>query len=181
MKPWQSMKFWRVAGGAVLVVSLAGCAHQGADVPVPAPAGVTAAAAPIAQPAVQGTVNIRERIALPPDAVVTVTLSDASLADAPSRVIAQKAIRTEGKQAPFTFVLPFNPSDIQPNARIIVSAAITHNGQLMFITDTIQEVINRGAGTQANLLLVPVTSVAIETAPMKTSGAAAISGAETIQ
>lgn len=181
MKPWQSMKFWRVAGGAVLVVSLAGCAHQGADVPVPAPAGVTAAAAPIALPAVQGTVNIRERIALPPDAVVTVTLSDASLADAPSRVIAQKAIRTEGKQAPFTFVLPFNPSDIQPNARIIVSAAITHNGQLMFITDTIQEVINRGAGTQANLLLVPVTSVAIETAPMKTSGAAAISGAETIQ
>ncbi|WP_145566771.1 YbaY family lipoprotein [Yersinia aleksiciae] len=181
MKPWQSMKFWRVAGGAVLVVSLAGCAHQGADVPVPAPAGVTAAAAPIALPAVQGTVNIRERIALPPDAVVTVTLSDASLADAPSRVIAQKAIRTEGKQAPFTFVLPFNPSDIQPNARIIVSAAITHNGQLMFITDTIQEVINRGAGTQANLLLVPVTSVAIEAAPMKTSGAAAISGAETIQ
>lgn len=178
MKPWQSMTFWQVAGGAALVVSLAGCAHQGADVPVPAPAGVTAAA-PIAQPAVQGTVNIRERIALPPDAVVTVTLSDASLADAPSRVIAQKAVRTEGKQAPFTFTLPFNPSDIQPNARIIVSAAITHNGQLMFITDTIQEVINRGAGTQANLLLIPVTSVAIETAPATTSGAATISGATT--
>ncbi|CNK26726.1 putative lipoprotein [Yersinia mollaretii] len=174
MEPWQSMKFWQIAGGAVLMVSLAGCAHQGADVPTSAPAGVTTAVAPIAQPAVQGTVNIRERIALPPDAVVTVTLSDASLADAPSRVIAQKAVRTEGKQAPFTFTLPFNPSDIQPNARIIVSAAITHNGQLMFITDTIQEVINRGAGTQANLLLVPVTSVAIETAPTTTSGAATI-------
>lgn len=174
MELWQSMKFWQIAGGAVLMVSLAGCTHQGADVPTPAPAGVTSAVAPIAQPAVQGTVNIRERIALPPDAVVTVTLSDASLADAPSRVIAQKAVRTEGKQAPFTFTLPFNPSDIQPNARIIVSAAITHNGQLMFITDTIQEVINRGAGTQANLLLVPVTSVAIETAPTTTLGAATI-------
>ena len=177
MKPWQSIKFWQIAGGAALVVSLAGCAHKGADVPVPAPAGVTAAATPIAQPAVKGTVNIRERIALPPDAVVTVTLSDASLADAPSRVIAQKAIRTEGKQAPFTFALPFNPADIQPNARIIVSAAITRNGQLLFITDTIAEVINRGTGTQANLLLVPATSVAIETTP---GGPATIQGAPTV-
>ncbi|MDN0118504.1 YbaY family lipoprotein [Yersinia frederiksenii] len=176
MKPWQSIKLWQIASGAALVVSLAGCAHQGTDVPVPAPAGTTTAAAPIAQPAVQGTVNIRERIALPPDSVVTVTLSDASLADAPTRIIAQKAIRTEGKQAPFTFALPFNPAEIQPNARIIVSAAITHNGQLMFITDTIQEVINNGTGTQANLLLVPVTSVAIETAPTATT-----SGTGTIQ
>lgn len=106
-----------------------------------------------------------KRVALPPDAVVTVTLSDISLADAPSRVIAQKAVRTEGKQAPFTYSLPFNPSDIQPNARVIVSAAITRNGQLLFITDTIQEVINRGAGTQADLLLVPVPSVALEIVP----------------
>ncbi|MDA5544461.1 MULTISPECIES: YbaY family lipoprotein [Yersinia] len=167
MKPWQLIKFWQIVGGAALVVSLAGCAHKGADVPVPASAGATAA--PIAQPAVQGTVNIRERIALPPDAIVTVTLSDASLADAPTRVISQKAIRTEGKQAPFSFTLPFNPTEIQPNARIIVSAAITRNGQLLFITDTIQEVINNGTGTQANLLLVPVTSVAIETAPTATT------------
>ncbi|MFL4557801.1 YbaY family lipoprotein [Yersinia kristensenii] len=167
MKPWQSKKFWQTVGGAALVASLAGCAHKGADVPVPAPAGATTA--PIAQPAVQGTVNIRERIALPPDAIVTVTLSDASLADAPTRVIAQKAVRTEGKQAPFNFALPFNPAEIQPNARIIVSAAITRNGQLLFITDTIQEVINNGTGTQANLLLVPVTSVAIETAPTTTT------------
>ncbi len=42
---------------------------------------------------------------LPPDAVLTVTLSDASLADAPSGAVA-KAVRTEGKQAPFSFVLP---------------------------------------------------------------------------
>ncbi len=30
-----------------------------------------------------------------------------------------KAVRTEGKQAPFSFVLPFNPSDIQPNASVV--------------------------------------------------------------
>jgi putative lipoprotein len=113
---------------------------------------------------VTGSVNIRQRIALPPDAVLTVTLSDASLADAPSKVIAQRAVRTEGKQAPFNFVLPYNPADIQPNARIILSAAITVNGQMTFITDTIQEVVNRN-GTRADLVMVPVQGVAVQAAP----------------
>ncbi|MOA21896.1 hypothetical protein D3C78_1424140 [compost metagenome] len=73
-------------------------------------------------------------------------------------------MRTEGLQSPFRFTLPYNPADIQPNARIILSAAITVNGQLMFITDTIQEVINRN-GTQADLLLVPVQNVPVQVAP----------------
>lgn len=140
MKPWQPKALWQIVGGAALAVSLTGCAHQSAEAPVAAPISTATVAASVAQSTVHGTVNIRERVALPPDAVVTVTLSDISLADAPSRVIAQKAVRTEGKQAPFTYSLPFNPSDIQPNARVIVSAAITRNGQLLFITDTIQEV-----------------------------------------
>ncbi|MDR8340366.1 glycoprotein-polysaccharide metabolism protein, partial [Acinetobacter baumannii] len=105
------------------------------------------------QPSVTGTINIRQRIALPPDAVLTVTLSDASLADAPARVLSQKAVRTEGKQAPFNFALPYNPADIQPTARILLSAAITVNGQLMFIIDTVQTVINQG-GTHADLTLI---------------------------
>ncbi|MFP1452502.1 YbaY family lipoprotein [Escherichia coli] len=46
----------------------------------------------IQQPNVSGTVWIRQKVALPPDAVLTVTLSDASLADAPSKVLAQKAV-----------------------------------------------------------------------------------------
>lgn len=79
-------------------------------------------------------------------------------------MIAQRAIRTEGQQAPFNFTLPYNPSDIQPNARIILSAAVTVNGRLMFITDTIQEVVNRN-GTRADLLLVPVQGVLIQAAP----------------
>ena len=98
---------------------------------------------------------IRQKVALPPDAVLTVTLSDASLADAPSKVLSQKVTRTEGKQAPFSFALPYNPADIQPNARILLSAAVTINDKLVFITDTVQEVINHG-GTKVDLTLVPV-------------------------
>ena len=70
-------------------------------------------------------------------------------------MLAQKAVRTEGKQSPFSFVLPFNPADVQPNARILLSAAITVNDKLVFITDTVQPVINKG-GTKADLTLVPV-------------------------
>lgn len=92
------------------------------------------------------------------------TLSDASLADAPSKVVAQRAVRTEGKQAPFSFVLPYNPSDVQPNARILLSAAVTINGKLVFITDTVQEAINNG-GTKIDLNLVPVQQTEVPVAP----------------
>ncbi|MGP1082644.1 YbaY family lipoprotein [Serratia sp. CY58181] len=159
------MKLWQIVGGAAaLTITLAGCAQKSADVPTQAAGNPAAAQTQIQGPAVTGSVNIRQRIALPPDAVLTVTLSDASLADAPSKVIAQRAIRTEGQQAPFNFTLPYNPSDIQPNARIILSAAVTVNGRLMFITDTIQEVVNRN-GTRSDLLLVPVQGVPIQAAP----------------
>ncbi|NZC83408.1 YbaY family lipoprotein, partial [Escherichia coli] len=129
----------------------------------PDPYGIASLSSSQQQPNVSGTINIRQRVALPPDAVLTVTLSDASLADAPAHVLSQKAVRTEGKQAPFNFVLPYNQAQIQPNARILLSAAITVNGQLMFITDTVQTVINQG-GNQADLVLVPVQQTAVPVA-----------------
>ncbi|MEI9217369.1 YbaY family lipoprotein, partial [Pseudomonas aeruginosa] len=83
-------------------IALAACADKSADIQTPAPAANTSISATqqpaIQQPNVSGTVWIRQKVALPPDAVLTVTLSDASLADAPSKVLAQKAVRTEGKQ-----------------------------------------------------------------------------------
>ncbi len=135
--------------------------------PVPAadPNGInTLSQQSIQQPNVSGTIWIKQKVALPPDAVLTVTLSDASLADAPSKVVAQRAVRTEGKQAPFSFVLPYNPSDVQPNARILLSAAVTINGKLVFITDTVQEAINNG-GTKVDLNLVPVQQTEVPVAP----------------
>ena len=135
--------------------------------PVPAadPNGInTLSQQSIQQPNVSGTIWIKQKVALPPDAVLTVTLSDASLADAPSKVVAQRAVRTEGKQAPFSFVLPYNPSDVQPNARILLSAAVTINGKLVFITDTVQEAINNG-GTKIDLNLVPVQQTEVPVAP----------------
>lgn len=147
------MKLVHIVSGLAVAISLAACADKSADIQTPAPnpnMSITANQSTIQQPNVSGTVWIRQKVALPPDAVLTVTLSDASLADAPSKVLSQKAVRTEGKQAPFSFVLPFNPSDIQPNARILLSAAITVDNKLVFITDSVKPVINNG-GTKADL------------------------------
>lgn len=163
------MKIWQVMSGAALAAVLAGCAGSAKHVPVPTlGAPVAGQQAAIAQPNVSGAVYIRQKIALPPHSVLTVTLSDASLSDAPSKVLSQRVVRTEGKQAPFQFVLPFNPADIQPNARILLSAAITIDGKITFITDNVKPVLN-GSGSKAELILVPVPSVAMPTQPGATS------------
>lgn len=162
------MKFAYMFSALAVAATLTACANHHSNnsstqAAAPDPYGIATLSVAQQQPSVTGTINIRQRIALPPDAVLTVTLSDASLADAPARVLSQKAVRTEGKQAPFNFALPYNPANIQPNARILLSAAITVNGQLMFITDTVQTVINQG-GTHADLTLVPVQQTAVPVA-----------------
>lgn len=90
------MKLWQIVGGTALSLTLAGCA-QHHEAPAQQPP-VNTAASPdtgpaITGPNVSGSVFINQRVALPPDAVLTVTLSDASVADAPSRVISQKVAR----------------------------------------------------------------------------------------
>ncbi|WP_067705282.1 MULTISPECIES: YbaY family lipoprotein [unclassified Erwinia] len=157
------MKVLPILTGAALAVALSGCAQKGHDVPTATLASqVAGQQATLRQPNVSGSIYIRQRIALPPDAVLTVTLSDATVADAPSKVISQRVVRTDGKQAPFKFILPFNPSDIKPDARILLSAAITVNGKMMFITDSVKQAVNTG-GHKQDLVLVPVPSMALPT------------------
>ena len=156
------MKFWHVMSGAALAVALAGCADKSANIPVPTPGAELTGQPVIAQPNVSGSIYIRQKIALPPDAALTVTLSDASLANAPAKVLAQRVVRTEGKQAPFHYVLPFNPADVQPDARILLSAAITLDNKVIFMADSVKSAVNNG-GTKIDLTLVPATSVAMPT------------------
>lgn len=60
-------------------------------------------------------------------------------------------------------MLPYNPSDVQPNARILLSAAVTINDKLVFITDTVQEAVNKG-GTKIDLTTVPVQQTEVPVA-----------------
>ncbi len=108
------MKFAYMFSALAVAATLTACANHHSNnsstqAAAPDPYGIATLSVAQQQPSVTGTINIRQRIALPPDAVLTVTLSDASLADAPARVLSQKAVRTEGKQAPFNFALPYKP------------------------------------------------------------------------
>lgn len=90
---------------------------------------------------VAGTITYRERIALPENAVVEVTLQDVSLADAKARVLARQRFETNGAQVPFKFELPYTVSEIEQRHRYSVSARIEVDGRLRFITDTSNPVI----------------------------------------
>ncbi|OQQ10689.1 lipo-like protein [Vibrio splendidus] len=106
---------------------------------------------------VSGTVSYRERIALPENAVVTVTLEDISLADAPSTVIATQEFTTDGKQVPFAFELSYDNDKIKANHRYNMRASIHVDGKLRFTTDTIKSVITDVENTQqADLRLIGV-------------------------
>ncbi len=106
--------------------------------PLFAAGGVAAAPASL-----RGTVAYRERIALPPGATVTVRLIDVSLADAPSRTIAETTIRPRG-QVPVPFVLRYNDRDIRPRRSYALSAEIRDRDRLLFTTTTRYSVLTGG-------------------------------------
>ena len=126
---------------AIAVLALSGCASG--EAPAPANAAVT------------GTVIYRERILLAPPGVVTVTLSDVSLADAPAVVIATEVIPNVSAP-PIKFSLPYEPAKIIPNHTYAVSARIEVEGKLRFITDTRHAVITNGAPTTVDMIAVAV-------------------------
>ncbi|PFG45901.1 putative lipoprotein [Vibrio sp. ES.051] len=104
---------------------------------------------------ITGTVAYRERIALPPNAVVTVSLEDVSLADAPAKVLAKQTFETQGKQVPFSFELNYDSNEIKPNHRYSVRARIEVDSKLRFISDTHNAVITDQAQThQLDIRLV---------------------------
>jgi putative lipoprotein len=102
---------------------------------------------------VTGTVTYRERIALPPSAVVKVQLVDVSRADAPAVVLGEQLIRAEGRQVPFVFEIAYDPKRIEARFTYAVQARIEVDGQLRFINDQRYAVLTRGAGDRVKLLL----------------------------
>ncbi|VVN30287.1 YbaY family lipoprotein [Pseudomonas fluorescens] len=85
------------------------------------------------QASLDGEVFYLQRIALPPTAILSVSLQDISLADAPAKVIDEQRGQVQG-QVPLAFHLSYDPLKIEPNHRYSVSARIEVDGKLMFIT-----------------------------------------------
>lgn len=107
--------------------------------------GAFSTKAPEPEATVSGTVTYRERIALLPGSVVQVQLQDVSLADAPAIVLAETEIVTEGENVPLPFELTYNPDEITENHTYVVSARITQDGELRWVSDTHTPVITNDA------------------------------------
>ncbi|MFN4297002.1 MAG: YbaY family lipoprotein [Brevundimonas sp.] len=127
-----------------------------------APAGVVmalsaCATVPADRAEVTGTAAYRERILLPPGHVLTVRLEDVSLADAPSRTLAEQVTPLEGRGPPYAFSLAYDPADIRANHSYAVRAEIRDaDGRLRFTTDTRHSVITAGAPMSVDIMMVAV-------------------------
>lgn len=115
--------------------------------------GGAGAPAPEAGSIISGTVTYRERMALPPDAVVEVRLHDVSRQDAEAPLLAETVVRPEGRQVPLPFELRYDPARITPRGAYAVRATIRSGGRTLFTTDAVHRVITEGNPTKVDLLL----------------------------
>jgi uncharacterized lipoprotein YbaY/heat shock protein HslJ len=101
---------------------------------------------------ITGTASYRERMMLPPSAMLEVTLEDVTLADAPADIIARTEVQS-AKAPPYSFTLTYDPTRINPNHRYNVRAGITADGSLMFQSDAGYAVLGSGNVTHVDILL----------------------------
>ena len=114
--------------------------------------------------AIRGTAAYRERMALPPGAVLEVVLEEISRADAPATRIAEARIEVQG-QVPIAFVLPYDPARIAPHLTYAVRATLSRDGQVLFRTDAIHPVLTRGHDGTVELRLVRAAGAATPEPP----------------
>src|SRR5690606_6350101 len=106
------MKALRLVSVILTLVLLSACARK---LQADQPAGLNGL--------ITGTVAYRERIALPPDAKVIVSLEDVTRTDQGSTFVAQQVLRAKG-QVPLPFELRYLPKAIHGTHRYIVRAEI---------------------------------------------------------
>ena len=119
-------------------------------------------AAAHAQPAadsvkVSGSVGYLQRIAMPPDALLTVRVEDVSRADPPA--LAETNEPFGARQVPIPFSLSVPSAAIDARFNYAVRATITVGGELRFATIRRYAVLTRGAPNQVDLVLEEVRLV----------------------
>ena len=106
------------------VLSLFGCATAGAD------EGDSVADSQT----LTGTVVLREPAALRAGTLLTVTLEDVSLADAPAVTLAQTQFEVKDRQTPTPFTLVYPTAAVRPGSLYAARAQLTLGDRLLFTT-----------------------------------------------
>ena len=135
---------------ALLGLALVGCATSGARTAHTAADGGV----------LRGSVSYRERMLLPSDAVMEVTLVDVSRQDIPI-LLAETTVFPEDRQVPLPFELRYDRRKIDPEGSYALRATIHSGAQKLFTTDADYPVITHGNPTQVDLWLVRPGSRAV--------------------
>lgn len=103
-----------------------------------------------------GTISYLARIALPPDAILTIRIQDIARADAPARVLVEQRYELNGAQIPIPFSATVDRDLIGKKTRLSVSARIEHRGKLRFISDKAYAPLKDGQPVPLAIVLKPV-------------------------
>lgn len=103
---------------------------------------------------VDGTVIIVKNSTLPESAVLTITLADTSMMDLPALILSQKHYTQLNNQPSIPFELTYHKNEIRPDAKITVSASVSADGKLLYLSNTVVEVINNEIDKDIDVLVV---------------------------
>jgi heat shock protein HslJ len=154
----------RDADGALQVLAVRAAADAGGDSGA-ADAAAGEAAAPVSDgmagmASVTGTVYYLQRSALPPDAMIVVSIHNRQLADAPPEMtlLGETAFTADGNQVPLPYTVVYSPEDVMEGALYSIGATIRDgSGKLLFVSTTAIPVITRDNPTEdVEILVSPV-------------------------
>lgn len=111
------------------------------------------AAPPSTLDRLSGSVTVRERIALPADATLTVELLDVSAQDTQMGRLARLTLPVGNRQVPLAFELPYYLADVNATHRYAMRATLSSGGELLLTTPQPVPVLTHGAGQQAQIEL----------------------------
>ena len=152
--------FFRMSAGCTilraapifLMMMLGGCIAPGT--------GTKPDSMPDSLPAVSGIATYLERMLLPPDSVVEVTLEDVSRADARAQVLGRVVLEAQ-RSPPFRFCISYDPSKIDPRHTYVVRATVRAEGRLLFTSDEVHPVLTQGAGEDVEIVMRRVQDAAV--------------------
>lgn len=108
-----------------------------------------------AEKTVSGEVRYRERIALPPEASLTVQLSDITDPNLPIKTVAETRI-DEAQGSPIPFAIHFDSSQFKPGHTYALQARIAAGDTLWFVNEKRIEVDIQNSPTSVDIDLVMV-------------------------
>jgi putative lipoprotein len=107
---------------------------------------------------VSGNASYLQRIAMPPEAILTVQLEDVSLIGAPATVLAKQQIPFNARQVPIPFSININNNLVDPKHSYVIRASISVADSLRFTTLQPYAVLTQGASNQVNIIMQPATA-----------------------